>query len=67
MTKLEYDKTVFYHGIQAKINNEWHPVVAADFETRETICIIDSKEKTFSVEDVQEFSNIKNIYKGGEE
>jgi hypothetical protein len=59
MTKQEYDKTGFFFGIKAKVNETWYPVLTTDFETRETTCLIDGKEKTFHVEAIQEFETLK--------
>ena len=59
MTTTDFDKTGFFFGIEAKVNDFWYPVLITDFETRETTCIIEGKEKTFPVEAIQEFSKIK--------
>ena len=59
MTSIEFDKTGFFFGIKAKVNGAWYPVAMVDFETRDTTCIIDGKEKTFPVEAIQEFWVLK--------
>jgi len=59
MTNTEFDETGFFFGIEAKVNEKWYPVATTDFETRDTTCLVDGKEKTFPVEAIQEFSKIK--------
>ncbi|MFX0132393.1 MAG: hypothetical protein ACFFDN_01980 [Candidatus Hodarchaeota archaeon] len=60
MDKKEYDKTRFYCGIKAKVNNMWYLILKTDFETRDTLCQTPEGNKTFPIESIQEFSKLTN-------
>ena len=61
MKNQDYDKTIFYSGIEAKVDDIWYPVATTDFSTRETICQTPNGDKEFPVESIQEFSKMEDM------
>lgn len=59
MKKQDYDKTGFYCGIKAKVAGHWLPVITTDFDTRETTCKTNLGETVYSLEAVEEFSQLE--------